>query len=333
VSDLPESYQTMNILDRLKKTSKFDSKSFLIVIFIIQSIFVFGITSVLGYYRKQPDSVISEVGYTFDSEVLDHSIRVLFDLDENDIIRKQLLVTIEQIGITDNNVLLNGESVYTIPDNETIIFTNLDYLSSVTSISIDTNREFRFDLTKPNESITSLSISKANLIDQLNTVSQLRNLVKINITNTNLVNLDEIATISTLESLHLHSNQIRSLEPLRDKYYQYINLFNNPIWDFRPIHNVTSINIWDQSHTAYNFNNLPNASARNSVSRQIQVIVGQLRTRSEPSSEAEMLGHMPKGFYTILGESWDNAGNFNWYRVADNCWISGNEGNWTIIHE
>lgn len=69
---------------------------------------------------------------------------------------------------------------------------------------------------------------------------------------------------------------------------------------------------------------------RDEFKNQVEVIVDNLKVRTQPNTSSESLGYASKGFYNYY-ESVDNEG-YTWHRIADNQWIASNEGEWTILY-
>lgn len=69
---------------------------------------------------------------------------------------------------------------------------------------------------------------------------------------------------------------------------------------------------------------------RDETKNQVEVIVDNLKVRTQPTTSSESLGYASKGFYNYY-ESVDNEG-ITWHRIADNQWIASNEGIWTILY-
>ncbi len=62
---------------------------------------------------------------------------------------------------------------------------------------------------------------------------------------------------------------------------------------------------------------------------KIEVKVTELRVRSTPSLNGEILGYAKQGFYNYY-EMVDVDG-YNWYKIADNQWIAYNE-EWETLY-
>ncbi len=68
---------------------------------------------------------------------------------------------------------------------------------------------------------------------------------------------------------------------------------------------------------------------RNEELPQIKVIVSELRIRSEPNTESDILGFAKKyGIYNDLEVYKDSK--YMWHRIADNQWVADN-GNWLQV--
>lgn len=68
---------------------------------------------------------------------------------------------------------------------------------------------------------------------------------------------------------------------------------------------------------------------RDEKKNQLEVKVTELRVRTTPSLNGEIIGHAKEGFYNYY-EIVDAEG-YNWYRIADNQWIAYNE-EWETIY-
>lgn len=68
---------------------------------------------------------------------------------------------------------------------------------------------------------------------------------------------------------------------------------------------------------------------RDEYKNQIEVIVPELRIRTEPSLNGTIIGYASIGFYNYL-ETKESDG-YLWYRISDNNWIAYNE-EWEIIY-
>ena len=73
-------------------------------------------------------------------------------------------------------------------------------------------------------------------------------------------------------------------------------------------------------------NNITPNVDRNESKNQVEVLVTQLRVRTEPSLSGSILGFANVGFYNVL-EQKENDG-YVWFKIADNQWIATNE-EWT----
>lgn len=68
---------------------------------------------------------------------------------------------------------------------------------------------------------------------------------------------------------------------------------------------------------------------RNEELPQIKVIVSELRIRSEPNTDADILGFAKKyGIYNDLEVYKDSK--YIWHKIADNQWVADN-GNWLQV--
>ena len=68
---------------------------------------------------------------------------------------------------------------------------------------------------------------------------------------------------------------------------------------------------------------------RDEYKDQIEVKVPELRVRTQPTLESDILGYANIGFYNYY-EVADNDG-YRWYRIADNQWIASND-EWTTVY-
>ena len=74
---------------------------------------------------------------------------------------------------------------------------------------------------------------------------------------------------------------------------------------------------------------LINDVKRNEILPQIKVIVSELRIRSEPNTDADILGFAKKyGIYNDLEVYKDSK--YIWHKIADNQWLADN-GNWLQV--
>ena len=74
---------------------------------------------------------------------------------------------------------------------------------------------------------------------------------------------------------------------------------------------------------------LINDVKRNEILPQIKVIVSELRIRSEPNTESDILGFAKKyGIYNDLEVYKDSK--YIWHKIADNQWLADN-GNWLQV--
>lgn len=82
-----------------------------------------------------------------------------------------------------------------------------------------------------------------------------------------------------------------------------------------------------------NFKKLPiylgNPVTRNEGIPQIEVLIDNLRVRSQPNGN--IIGYIKKGIYNVLNVS--NLNDYVWYEIDNNMWIASNEGDWTIYYE
>lgn len=62
---------------------------------------------------------------------------------------------------------------------------------------------------------------------------------------------------------------------------------------------------------------------------QIEVKVAELRVRSTPSLDGEILGYAKQGFYNYYEMA--DVDGYNWYKIADNQWIAYNE-EWETLY-
>ena len=72
----------------------------------------------------------------------------------------------------------------------------------------------------------------------------------------------------------------------------------------------------------------PNVDINDKVD-QIEVIVPELRVRTDCSLQAEILGYANIGYYNYKNIV-ENDG-YKWYQISDNNWIASSD-EWTIIH-
>lgn len=62
---------------------------------------------------------------------------------------------------------------------------------------------------------------------------------------------------------------------------------------------------------------------RDEYKNQIEVKVSELRVRTQPTLEGEILGHAKEGYYNFY-EKAEHDG-YEWYRIAENQWLAYNE--------
>lgn len=65
---------------------------------------------------------------------------------------------------------------------------------------------------------------------------------------------------------------------------------------------------------------------RNESMNQVEVLVDQLRVRTEPNLKGQILGFAKRGFYNVYEQK--EADGYVWFKIADNQWIATNDG-WT----
>ena len=68
---------------------------------------------------------------------------------------------------------------------------------------------------------------------------------------------------------------------------------------------------------------------RDEYKNQLEVTVPNLRVRTAPSVNAEVIGYASIGFYNYYETK--DADNYTWYRIADNQWVASS-GEWTKIY-
>lgn len=68
---------------------------------------------------------------------------------------------------------------------------------------------------------------------------------------------------------------------------------------------------------------------RDETKNQVEVIVDQLRVRTEPSLKGTILGFAKRGFYNVLDQK--QADGYLWYKIANNQWIATDK-EWTIYY-
>lgn len=68
---------------------------------------------------------------------------------------------------------------------------------------------------------------------------------------------------------------------------------------------------------------------RNENVNQIEVKVDDLRVRTIPSINGDILGYAKKGFYNYYEMA--DVDGYNWYKIADNQWIAYNE-EWETLY-
>ena len=66
----------------------------------------------------------------------------------------------------------------------------------------------------------------------------------------------------------------------------------------------------------------------NDKAHQVEVIVDQLRVRTQPSTSAEVYCMCTKGMYNVLQVI--EAHGYVWYEIESGKWIATNEGSWTV---
>lgn len=73
---------------------------------------------------------------------------------------------------------------------------------------------------------------------------------------------------------------------------------------------------------------------RNEYVNQIEVLDGvtQLRVRTSPSTEGEIIGCANPGFYNYYETYQKDINDYLWYKIADNQWIASEEGKWTKVY-
>lgn len=73
--------------------------------------------------------------------------------------------------------------------------------------------------------------------------------------------------------------------------------------------------------------NVPRDEYRN----QIEVKVEKLRVRTEPNTNAEVIGFANIGFYNYSDTYKKDVNDYTWYKIADNNWIASSE-EWTTVY-
>ena len=66
----------------------------------------------------------------------------------------------------------------------------------------------------------------------------------------------------------------------------------------------------------------------NDKAHQVEVVVDQLRVKTQPSTSAEVYCMCSKGVYNVLQET--AANGYTWYEIENGKWIATKEGEWTI---
>ena len=70
---------------------------------------------------------------------------------------------------------------------------------------------------------------------------------------------------------------------------------------------------------------------RDEYKNQIEVKVEKLRVRTEPNTNAEVIGFANIGFYNYSNTYKKDKNDYTWYKIADNNWIASSE-EWTSVY-
>lgn len=68
---------------------------------------------------------------------------------------------------------------------------------------------------------------------------------------------------------------------------------------------------------------------KDETKNQIEVIVDELRVRTEPSLKADILGYATRGYYNVYDMK--EADDYTWYQIGDNNWVAYNE-DWEVYY-
>lgn len=206
-----------------------------------------------------------------------------------------------------------------------------------TSSTASAEKEGTYDLEAISKltKLENLEIANvANLKFPTTSFSNVKNLVIKN--STVDPNLQGLANITSLESLSILNTSLSSLNGISSaSNLKKLVLDGNGLTD---ISAINALNIPDLQTTNNPVAGSSNTSTSStSTKRKIKVLIDDLNVRKTPdasNSNNIIPGGVSKdSSYEILEEKQDTTLGLTWYRIGEDKWIAGKEGEWTKIHE
>lgn len=270
----------------------------------------------------------------FGNAEIDIAIHNYLDIPDENYITVKESSSIASLELIDNEIILNHNNTGIVITTNQIDLAGVEKLKSLNSVEVDHSNAILLNFNRKNTSINLLEIKNSSILNALAGIQNLKGLKTLSISNTDLNSLEYIAKNKNIETLYLPNNQIVDSYAIEENIYNYINLYNNMIYDHRGLRKQSNVNIWADGQML-ELNTILYCNWQDLKSRQIHVLVDNLFVRDNhyTGTSAKSLGYAIPGYYYILDEWWDNERGTNWYKIGNNAWICGNEGNWTELRE
>lgn len=278
------------------------------------------------------DQIKNEI--LFSNASLEMALKHFLNIADNERVTVNATKSITSLSITGNVIAFNGNDTGIWIQEEQIDLAGIEKFNHLKDIKISQSKPVNLNFSRSNSSISNLEIREGEIINNLDGIQNLKGLIKLSISFTNLSALDNIAKNKKIQTLYLPNNQIIDCYAIENIEYDYINLYNNMIYDHRGLRKQIKLNIWSEG-AELDIGNILYCNWQDLKSRQIQVLINNLNVRSNhyTGAKANSLGYAVPGFYYILDEWWDKEKGDNWYKIGNDAWICGNEGNWTSLKE